>query len=93
MIKTFRSKEAKNQQKHQEFNERYSKDLVATKAKLRDLEEKCSSIEKHNKQLMKEKEAAVVALAQVKAQYANREGQIEASLGIKSSELETVRNQ
>ena len=56
------------------FNEKYSKDLVATKKKLSEAQSRITVLEKQVKQANKEREVAVAVLAQFKSSGAQQEG-------------------
>ena len=72
------------------FSERYSKDLVATKKRLAEIESKYAQLEKQNKQLSREKDAAVAALAQTQGSQIQKVSQWQETASIKQREVEEM---
>lgn len=79
--------------KKADYNEKYTKDLFATKRKLQETESKMMNLEKQHKSTLKEKETAVSALAHAKMQHAEKEGRFAAEMAAKNMQLETLKSQ
>lgn len=73
------------------FSEKYTKDLVVTKRKLGEAEQKVQQLEAKLKAVMKEKEVAVFALAQSKVAGSHKEGQRKATQEARQDEMAELR--
>lgn len=90
-LRATKAYEEKQIQKQKNFSERYSKDLVATKKKLAELETKYAQLEKQNKHIIREKEAAVAALAQTQGHQVQKVSQWQETAAIKQREVEELQ--
>eukprot|EP01039_Chlorochromonas_danica_P009347 gene9347-10319_t len=93
-LKLMRQQEERERSRQKVGQEKYGKDLVATKKKLAELEARLPHDEKKMKQLQRERDAAVTALAQSQTTLVTKVSQLEETLSLRQKEVEelTKRN-
>jgi hypothetical protein len=76
---------------HFSFSEKYSKDLVATKKRLAEMETKVHQLDKQNKVLSREKDAAVASLAQAQGSQIQKVSQWQETASLKQREVDEIQ--
>lgn len=92
-LKELKVHEGKVAKKHKTFNENYSKDLVATKKKLAELEAAFVETSKQNKALAKERDSAVAHLTTVKTNAHQKVQQLQTANDDRQKEFDALRQQ
>jgi hypothetical protein len=73
------------------FSEKYSKDLVATKKRLAEMETKVHQLDKQNKVLSREKDSAVASLAQAQGSQIQKVSQWQETASLKQREVDEMQ--
>lgn len=89
-LRVSKQQDERQNQRQRSFSEKYSKDLVATKRKLVELEAKVSALEKQNKTLQRERDVAVAHLAQHAASSTQKASHLQEHLALRQREVDDL---
>lgn len=89
-LRVSKQQDERQNQRQRSFSEKYSKDLVATKRKLVELEAKVAALEKQNKSLQRERDVAVTHLAQYSASSTQKASHLQEHLALRQREVDDL---